>query len=178
MPSFASSRPVFGRNSNDLRRALNYFEIYRFQYVDRFEAYPVVSRRHGKVGTAVGTSSREGRSRDVAPCPTHAASDQPPITVRCTATRPRWSATAAIMAPARRSWAPQRAPAPDRRPGAQPGAAAITGARSPTWCSTATAPASAAWCATLDRRGDHRRPTSSLMHCKPLAHFHRSGSRC
>jgi hypothetical protein len=38
--------------------SLNYFEIYKFQYVDRFEVYPGVSRRHGNVGTGVGTSSR------------------------------------------------------------------------------------------------------------------------
>ena len=41
-----------------------YFEIFEFQYVDRFEVYPGVSRRQGKVGTEVGTSSREGRGRD------------------------------------------------------------------------------------------------------------------
>jgi len=37
------------------------------------------------------------------------------------------------------------------------GAAAITGACSPTWCSTSAAAASAAWCTTLGRRGDRRR---------------------
>ena len=38
--------------------------IYCFQYVDCIEAYPGVSWRHGKVGTEVGTSLREGPGRD------------------------------------------------------------------------------------------------------------------
>jgi hypothetical protein len=53
--------------------SLNYFDIYKFQCVDRFKAYPGVSRRHRKVGAEVGTSSREGPGRDRCCSPTRAA---------------------------------------------------------------------------------------------------------
>jgi hypothetical protein len=38
----------FGPDLGRLPTSLNYFEIYKFRYVDRFEAYPGVSRCHGK----------------------------------------------------------------------------------------------------------------------------------
>jgi hypothetical protein len=43
--SLSGVRPDLGR----LPTSLNYFEIYKFQYVDRFKAYPGVSRRHSNV---------------------------------------------------------------------------------------------------------------------------------
>lgn len=55
---FGGCCPDSGRISDGSGSSRNYFRIYEFRHVTCFDACPGVSRRHGKVGTEVGTRSR------------------------------------------------------------------------------------------------------------------------